>query len=504
MGSLAWKSQFLENTPGDDLTVRTPRQVPGACWSRVRPETMPNPILRMWSKDVAEMLGLEAVDGGILGGNVIIEGMDPYAQRYGGHQFGNWAGQLGDGRAITLGEVETSEGSFELQLKGSGRTPYSRFADGRAVLRSSIREFLCSEAMHHLGVPTTRALSLVTTGEEVVRDIMYDGRPAPEPGAIVCRVSESFIRFGSFQIHSMMGDISTLRILVDNTVRQHFLNHSSDSDDGLVNWLKEIGKNTALTIAHWMRVGFVHGVMNTDNMSIHGHTIDYGPYGWLEGFDPGWTPNTTDARTRRYRYGQQAEVGAWNIARLLEAVSPLMEEPMRLNAVLDYYYKSYHEYSNRMWAGKLGIVNFEEEDQELINELISNLQMSEIDMTIFFRLLSSMKDPEKNHLKPAFYNEDEVLSEKWDEWLAKWWHRVDGNPEELAMLGANPKYVLRNWMAQMAIDSAEDGDYSVAMELHEMLKDPYAEQPKYEEKWYRKRPEWARNRIGCSMLSCSS
>ena len=177
---------------------------------------------------------------------------------------------------------------------------------------------------------------------------------------------------------------------------------------------------------------------------------------------------------------------------------------MRLNAVLDYYYKSYHEYSNRMWAGKLGIVNFEEEDQELINELISNLQMSEIDMTIFFRLLSSMKDPEKNHLKPAFYNEDEVLSEKWDEWLAKWWHRVDGNPEELAMLGANPKYVLRNWMAQMAIDSAEDGDYSVAMELHEMLKDPYAEQPKYEEKWYRKRPEWARNRIGCSMLSCSS
>ena len=332
---MSWKSQFIEGTPGDNDTGGGARQVPGACWSRVRPEKMPNPSLRMWSSEVADMLGLEVADESVLSGNRIVGGMDPYAQRYGGHQFGNWAGQLGDGRAITLGEVDTGSRVLELQLKGSGRTPYSRFADGRAVLRSSIREFLCSEAMHHLGVPSTRALSLVTTGEEVIRDVMYDGRPAPEPGAIVCRVADSFIRFGSFQIHAMMGDVETLRALVENTVSRHFHNHSAASDNGLIEWLKEVSERTALTIAHWMRVGFVHGVMNTDNMSIHGLTIDYGPYGWLEGFDPDWTPNTTDARNKRYRYGQQAEVGAWNIARLLEAVAHLMLEPMKLNGALD-------------------------------------------------------------------------------------------------------------------------------------------------------------------------
>ena len=325
LGSLNWVSRFLDETPGDAVSGGGPRQVPGACWSRVDPEAMPHPVLRMWSEEMASELGLDVAEEGLLGGNGKAGGMDPYAQRYGGHQFGNWAGQLGDGRAITLGEVDTGEGVLELQLKGSGKTPYSRFADGRAVLRSSIREFLCSEAMHHLGVPTTRALSLVTTGEEVMRDVMYDGRPAPEPGAIVCRVAESFIRFGSFQIHAMAGDQKTLRALVDNTVRQHFPHHSSNSDQGLVEWLKEVADRTALTIAHWMRVGFVHGVMNTDNMSIHGLTIDYGPYGWLEGFDPDWTPNTTDSGTRRYRYAQQGEVGAWNFARLLESISPLME-----------------------------------------------------------------------------------------------------------------------------------------------------------------------------------
>tara|TARA_X000000368_G_scaffold317380_1_gene254776 strand:- start:2919 stop:4448 length:1530 start_codon:yes stop_codon:yes gene_type:complete len=504
LSSLSWKSQFIDGTPGDNETGGGPRQVPGACWSRVRPEPMPNPALRMWSSEVADMLGLEIAEERVLSGNSIVGGMDPYAQRYGGHQFGNWAGQLGDGRAITLGEVDTGKRVLELQLKGSGKTPYSRFADGRAVLRSSIREFLCSEAMHHLGVPSTRALSLVTTGEEVVRDVMYDGRPAPEPGAIVCRVADSFIRFGSFQIHAMTGDVATLRALVENTVRHHFHNHSADSDNGLIEWLKEVSERTALTIAHWMRVGFVHGVMNTDNMSIHGLTIDYGPYGWLEGFDPSWTPNTTDAMTKRYRYGQQAEVGAWNIARLLEAFAHLMQEPMKLNDALDSYYNAYREHSSRMWSEKLGLGNFEEGDDNLISDLTSMLQLTETDMTIFFRLLSTIEKPEVDHLRPCFYNEGEIPSEEWNAWLARWWDRVDGAPERTAMLQANPKYVLRNWMAQLAIDAAEKGDYSVAIELYEMLKNPYDEQPGHEDKWFSKRPEWARNRIGCSMLSCSS
>ena len=296
--SLNWVSRFLDETPGDDEIGGKSRQVPGVCWSRVTPTPTPTPILRLWSTEIASDLGLEPVDNEILGGKKISNGMDPYAQRYGGHQFGNWAGQLGDGRAITLGEVNTGKKILELQLKGSGATPYSRFSDGKAVLRSSIREFLCSEAMFHLGVPTTRALSMVTTGENVIRDIMYDGRPSPEPGAIVCRVAESFLRFGSFQIHSMTGDNETLQTLVDYTIKHHFPNHCIDDDEGMIDWLKQIADETASMIAHWMRVGFVHGVMNTDNMSIHGLTIDYGPYGWIEDFDPDWTPNTTDARTK--------------------------------------------------------------------------------------------------------------------------------------------------------------------------------------------------------------
>ena len=501
---MSWISRFLDETPGDEVSGGEARQVPGACWSRVEPEAMPKPVLRMWSEEMADQLGLEVAEEALLCGNGTVQGMDPYAQRYGGHQFGSWAGQLGDGRAITLGEVDTGEEVLELQLKGSGKTPYSRFADGRAVLRSSMREFLCSEAMHHLGVPTTRALSLVTTGEEVIRDVMYDGRPAPEPGAVVCRVAESFIRFGSFQIHAMSGDQPTLRTLVDSTVRQHFPGHSSDSDEGLVEWLREVGDKTALMIAHWMRVGFVHGVMNTDNMSIHGLTIDYGPYGWLEGFDQDWTPNTTDAATRRYRYGQQAEVGAWNFARLLEAISPLMGEPNALHEALDSYYQSYREHSSRMWAEKLGIPRFVEGDAEIVSELTSLLQSVETDMTIFFRLLSTIEGADAKHLTPAFYDEGGAQSDDWNAWLARWWERTDGNPERETMLQSNPKYVLRNWMAQLAIDAAEEGDYSVATELQEILRNPYDEQPEHEERWFSKRPEWARNRVGCSMLSCSS
>ena len=335
--SLTWQKKFIDGTPGDPKIGGLPRQVPGACWSRVDPTPTPNPELRLWSREMADDLGVDRSDVDILSGCRVSGGMAPYAQRYGGHQFGNWAGQLGDGRAITLGEANVDGRTYELQLKGSGITPYSRFADGKAVLRSSIREFLCSEAMFHLGVPTTRALSLVTTGEPVVRDIMYDGNPKPEPGAIVCRVAESFLRFGSFEIHSAMGDYETLRRLVDFTLLNHFEGHDPSSDEGLVHWLNRVAETTAAMIAHWERVGFVHGVMNTDNMSIHGITIDYGPFGWVEDYDPNWTPNTTDSNTKRYTFGNQRLVGEWNFARLLEAVSPLFEEPSNLYRSLEHY-----------------------------------------------------------------------------------------------------------------------------------------------------------------------
>jgi uncharacterized protein YdiU (UPF0061 family) len=453
---------------------------------------------------MGQMLGIEKGGAERLGGGVPISGMDPYAQRYGGHQFGNWAGQLGDGRAITLGEVESKDGVVELQLKGAGKTPYSRFADGKAVLRSSIREFLCSEAMHHLGVPTTRALSLVTTGEDVLRDIMYDGNPAHEPGAIVCRVAPSFIRFGSFQIHSATSDIDTLRSLVDHTVRTHFPTQSANDDAGRIAWLSQIAEDTALMVSHWMRVGFVHGVMNTDNMSIHGLTIDYGPYGWLEDYNPGWTPNTTDSSTRRYRYGQQPQIAAWNLARLLESMVPLMEDPELLHNVLNAYTDAFDEQHNRMWAEKLGLGTFIADDESLIRDLNALLQEVETDMTIFFRLLSSIETPDVSELSHAFYDEQTIPVESWNSWLERWWVRVDSMPNRSTMLKANPKYVLRNWMAQIAIDAAHMGDYSVCERLHQLLKNPYDEQQEHEDEWFQKRPEWARSKVGCSMLSCSS
>jgi uncharacterized protein YdiU (UPF0061 family) len=389
-------------------------------------------------------------------------------------------------------------------LKGAGRTPYSRFADGKAVLRSSIREFLCSEAMHHLGVPTTRALSLVTTGEMVTRDMMYDGNPAPEIGAVVCRVAPSFIRFGSFQIHTADGNYETLRTLLDHTIKHHFPSHDITDDNGIVAWLKHVAETTAEMISHWMRVGFVHGVMNTDNMSIHGLTIDYGPYGWLEDYNPNWTPNTTDSSTRRYRYGHQAQIGAWNIARLAEAVAPLMDDVESLYSVLEHYENKYIEFQNSSWGNKLGIDDFQDSDEALVIELNELLQKVETDMTIFFRLLSHTESPTVEGFTQSFYDSENIPVDEWNKWLDKWWKRVSGNPNRNAMLNANPKYVLRNWMAQLAIDAAEKEDYSVCEMLHSLLKNPYDEQPEHEDAWFQKRPEWARHRVGCSMLSCSS
>ena len=502
--SLTWVRRFLDETPGDSVTGGPARQVPHACWSRVEPSPAPNPELLLWSSEMGAQLGLDTFDEVVLGGGQVVEGMDPYAQRYGGHQFGNWAGQLGDGRAITLGEVQLATEVLELQLKGAGSTPYSRFADGKAVLRSSIREFLCSEAMHHLGVPTTRALSLVSTGEMILRDMMYDGNQAHEPGAVVCRVAPSFIRFGSFQIHSAMGDIPTLKSLLEHTITHHFPEHDGTTDKGLVQWLSHVAEQTALMISHWMRVGFVHGVMNTDNMSIHGLTIDYGPYGWLEDYNPGWTPNTTDLRTRRYRYGQQPQIGAWNIARLLEAMVPLMEQPDLLHDVLDGYTNAYSTFQNEMWAMKLGLEEFRDDDESLIRDLNELLQRVETDMTIFFRLLSSIQEPTIQSLADAFYDPTTIPTEEWNAWLLTWWQRVHSNPDRKAMLSSNPKYVLRNWMAQLALEAAESGDLSVCKELYTVLLNPYDEQVEFEEKWFQKRPEWARHKIGCSMLSCSS
>src|SRR5687768_14658870 len=397
LSNVQFDNSFVRELPGDSSTQNVPRAVRNACYTLVDPTPVRGPRLLAWADPVGEMLGISrpaspvgpAVE--VLGGNRVLNGMQPYAARYGGHQFGQWAGQLGDGRAITLGEILCPDGiRRELQLKGSGKTPYSRTADGRAVLRSSVREFLCSEAMHYLGVPTTRALSMVATGDSVVRDMFYDGNPQPETGAIVCRVSPSFVRFGNFEILAAQDEPETLKRLADYVIREHFPELGAPSPSTYARWFEEICRRTGTLIAHWMRVGFVHGVMNTDNMSILGLTIDYGPYGWLEGYDPQWTPNTTDAQGRRYCYGRQPHIAQWNLVRLANAIYPLTADKAPLEQGLAVFGDEFNDATTRTITGKLGLSAFDQEgDDTLLSDLFETLQAVETDVTLFYRLLAS-------------------------------------------------------------------------------------------------------------------
>ena len=524
--ALEFDNRFVGELPGDPDLTNGRRQVMEAAYSRVLPTKVAAPKLIHYAAEVAELIGIDPAEcetelfAQIFGGNKLLEGMDPFAMCYGGHQFGNWAGQLGDGRAINLGEVKNSKGEhWTLQLKGAGPTPYSRTADGLAVLRSSVREFLCSEAMFHLGVPTTRALSLVSTGEQVMRDMFYDGNPGYEKGAVVCRVAPSFTRFGNFQIFTARDDVANLKKLVDFTIRSDFPELGEPSKEVYAVWFKEVCKRTCEMILHWMRVGFVHGVMNTDNMSILGLTIDYGPYGWLEGYDPGWTPNTTDAQGKRYRFGNQPLVAHWNLYQLGNAIMPLVNETEPLQAGLDLYLEQIESGGNSMIASKLGLKEFvAESDEGLKKELFEVLVLTETDMTIWYRNLAKLNvedgiDDETllAPLMDAFYVPQQVTGEikmRLVGWLRMYADRVrqDGVSNETRaelMNQVNPKYVLRNYMAQLAIDAADEGDFSLVKTLLQMLRRPYDEQPEMEE-YFAKRPEWARNRAGCSMLSCSS
>ena len=333
------KHTFNNELPADPISENLRRQVKEACFSFVNPKQTKAPEIIHVSKEMANDLGIIGADvssklfANVVTGNEILPNTKPYAMCYGGHQFGHWAGQLGDGRAINLFEVEHDKKQWTVQLKGAGETPYSRTADGLAVLRSSIREYLCSEAMFHLGIPTTRALSLALTGDEVLRDMLYDGNSEFEKGAIVSRVSPTFLRFGSYEIFAARQDHKTLKTLVDFTIKHHFPHLGKPTKSAYVKFFAEVSQRTLNMIIHWQRVGFVHGVMNTDNMSILGLTIDYGPYGWLEGFDFGWTPNTTDSQHKRYRFGNQPNIGLWNLYQLANAMYPLIEETESLEAI---------------------------------------------------------------------------------------------------------------------------------------------------------------------------
>lgn len=526
---LAFDNRFVTELPGDPQSTNARRQVLGAAWSAVRPTPVSRPQLLAHAADVAALVGcretfVQSPDfAAVFAGNALLPGMQPYAACYGGHQFGNWAGQLGDGRAITLGEVVNAQGErWELQLKGAGPTPYSRTADGRAVLRSSIREFLCSEAMHHLGVPTTRALSIVTTGDDVVRDMFYNGNAQPEPGAIVCRVAPSFIRFGNFEIFAARNDTAMLAQLVDFTIARdfpHLAHLTGKAEEQRAAWFVDVCERTAHLVVHWMRVGFVHGVMNTDNMSILGLTIDYGPYGWIDDFNPHWTPNTTDAQMRRYRFGQQPAIAQWNLLRLAEAIAPLFADTDALQRGIDRFSETYIAQYEAMNAAKFGFVTRGEDEQRIIREAYKLMYDAEIDYTLFFRALGDVGDtlpstPATVLLGDVFYDDAkrDAQADALTEWLQAWHacvsrhDRAHGRSVEArraAMHAVNPWFVLRNYVAQEAIDAATAGDPSVVHALLEVLRDPYTEQP-HHGRFARRRPEWARHKAGCSMLSCSS
>jgi serine/tyrosine/threonine adenylyltransferase len=517
--SLHFDNRFVRELPGDTATGNRPRQVQGALYSRVDPTPVAAPRVIAYSREVAELLGVDEMQltsshgAEIFSGNRLLDGMQPYAANYGGHQFGHWAGQLGDGRAITLGETINAAGQrWELQLKGAGMTPYSRSADGRAVLRSSIREFLCSEAMHHLGVPTTRALSLVVTGEPVIRDMFYDGHAKPEPGAIVCRVAPSFIRFGNFELPASRGDHALLKQLVDFTIRRDFVELHGDGEVLYADWFAQVCIRTARMVAHWMRVGFVHGVMNTDNMSILGLTIDYGPYGWIDNFDFDWTPNTTDAQGRRYRFGQQAPIAYWNLTRLASALAPLFASIELLNQGLQQFIAVYQQLERDHIAAKLGLAQCRDDDVDLMNTLYSLLQAGEVDMTLFFRALSdlNLNEPSLTILADCFYDDakQHAIQAPFNAWLLRYAARLGEDSLSSAhrrqrMQAVNPRYVLRNYLAQQAIDRAEQADYTGIHQLLEVLRHPYTDQPGRDD-YAQRRPEWARHQPGSSMLSCSS
>jgi uncharacterized protein YdiU (UPF0061 family) len=400
-------------------------------------------------------------------------GMQPVATVYSGHQFGSWAGQLGDGRALLLGELETPSGAQEIQLKGSGATPYSRRGDGRAVLRSSIREYLCSEAMQALGIPTTRALALTASDQLVMRE-------DAETAAVVTRVAPSFLRFGHFEHFCHHGQHDALQQLLDFVLTHHYPQCRDEAVPAAA-MLAEVARRTARTLAQWQAVGFCHGVMNTDNMSILGLTIDYGPFGFLDGFDPGHVCNHSDHQGR-YAYARQPQVAYWNLHALAQALVPLCGgDTDVLTTALQAYPEAFAQEMQRTMGAKFGLTDPQEGDRLLVDDALRLLASEKVDYTIFFRRLCLFGDGQgEERLRDLF-----IDRAAWEAWAARYRQRLDQQTEPTAqrsarMLAVNPKYVLRNHLAEQAIRAAQAGDYREVQRLHAVLSRPYDEQPEHE------------------------
>ncbi|OOG39709.1 YdiU family protein [Polaromonas sp. A23] len=462
--------------------------VPGLTWNNrfaalgpdFHTELLPTPLLSPYwvgrNAAMARELGLEeawfesqaALE--LFTGNMVAEGSQPLASVYSGHQFGQWAGQLGDGRAILLGEIDTAGGPQEIQLKGAGMTPYSRMGDGRAVLRSSIREYLCSEAMHGLGIPTTRALCVTGSDARVRREEI-------ETAAVVTRTSPSFIRFGHFEHFSYSGQHEQLKAVADFVI-DNFYPACRESAQPYAALLQAVSERTAALMAAWQTSGFCHGVMNTDNMSILGLTIDYGPFQFLDAFDPGHICNHSDSQGR-YAYNKQPNIAYWNLFCLGQALLPLIEEQDQALAALESYKTVFPQALEARMRAKLGLVDARPEDKTLIENAFKLLAADKVDYTIFWRRLCHFQSPQgREAVRDLFL--DRAGYDAWSLQYSERTMSVDIGLKADLMLKNNPKYVLRNHLGEQAIQAAKLMDFSRVNTLLTLLQAPFDEHPAHE------------------------
>jgi uncharacterized protein YdiU (UPF0061 family) len=464
--------------------------------SMVSPQPINNPSWVSTNKDLAGMLGISAKELAsddclqMMSGDISQQSMDSFAVAYSGHQFGVWAGQLGDGRAITLGELAVGDNDelWDLQLKGAGPTPYSRFGDGRAVLRSSIREYLCSEAMYGLGIGTTRALCLSVGETTAVREKI-------EPAAVVCRVARSHIRFGNFEHFHYANNPKAVKDLADYLIERHFSEWIKDPKRYYL-LLKNTVLKTAKTIAQWQSVGFCHGVMNTDNMSILGDTIDYGPFGFLDTYDPEFICNHSDHQGR-YSFRNQPSIALWNLNALATCFSNLLDDT-EITDCLQRYEGEYLSQYRTIMAKKMGLLAYQPDDEPLINQLLIMMAKDQVDYTLFFRKLCDFSATNQS-VRDYFIDRDQF-----DCWAKDYLQRLESqkltDKERCqSMQNINPLYVLRNYMAQTAIEAAEGGDYSEVELLLAILGNPYIAHPNAK-KYEGLPPDWA----STISVSCSS
>lgn len=472
--------------------------LPAAFYTSLSPTPLPDPYLIAASPSAARQIDLDPAEFTnkifieTFSGNHNLPNSLPLAAVYSGHQFGVWAGQLGDGRAILLGDAPGPEGALDIQLKGAGQTPYSRSGDGRAVLRSSIREFLCSEAMAALGIPTSRALCVTGSDLRVMRE-------TSETTAVVTRLAPTFIRFGSFEHWFYRGNKDELKLLADH-VLEHFYPELCDHPHPYQALLAEVTRRTAYLMAQWQAVGFMHGVMNTDNMSILGLTIDYGPFGFMEAFDAGHICNHTDQQGR-YAYRMQPQVAEWNCYALGQALLPLIGDIEEAHDALAVFQPEYTDAMDRLLHVKCGLNTTQAADSTLFDAMFAIMQTNHVDFTLFFRHLGNLKIHDTAFDEPL--RDLFIDRPAFDAWAIQYRMRLQQEnsndaARQLAMHAVNPKYILRNYLAQQAIEKAQNKDFTEVAKLLALLEKPFDEQPEHEQ-YAQLAPDWARQlEVSCS------